>query len=139
MKKNTAGPKRPYDPLKDTRRFCDGVRLHSVVGLVLSSYANQFMHQTQSNFSHTEFCRAAIPILSRLGLIVLIDPKTEIPEWLEPRDRRLAKRGGGKPIWMPTQDFSFDALRGVRGELRNNEIIWTKVRLPKRLRKRALN
>lgn len=130
---------RPYIPLKDTRRYSDGVRLHEFVGLVLSAGANMLANQTGLSISHTEFGRAAIPVLKKLGLIVLVDPKSELPAWLPTRERKLAKRGGGNPIWMPTPDFSFDALDGTVVEICDGTIVWTKIRLPKRLRKKTVH
>jgi hypothetical protein len=71
-------------------------------------------------------------VLQRLGLAVLIDPHKRLPDWLGNRERKLAKRGGMRPIWMPTKDMPFDVWRYVVSEFRNNEIIWSTCELPRK-------
>jgi hypothetical protein len=51
--------------------------------------------------SQAELSRVALPILEDLGLVKLINPADPLPEWLRERERKVAMRGGRKPIWMP--------------------------------------
>ncbi len=122
---STLSRKRKYEPLKDARRFCDGVRLHEYVGAVLvSGWESLKAQRPEAKLSPMEFSRVAIPLLSELSLIVLVDPKSDIPEWLDERSRKLARRGNMLPIWMPAPSLSFGVWKNVTmhvqhgGELR---------------------
>ncbi len=75
--------------------------------------------------SRAEFSRAALPILEKLGFVALIDPTQQLPSWLAERDRKLAKRGGMKPIWMPTPKMPIDIWSRVISKVRNGQIMWT--------------
>jgi hypothetical protein len=121
--------KREYSRFKDTRRFADGVRLHEWVGMVLRCgwYDLRERHPA-SKMSQSEFSRAAIPILKHLDLIVLIDPRAPLPNWIVGRrDKRLAARGGKLPIWFPTECLYRvkNLWRDVMSDLRDGEIIWS--------------
>jgi hypothetical protein len=121
---------RIYDPLKDTRRFSDGVRLHEWVGMVLvNGWDDLHCRSYNCDVSQSEFSRSAIPVLARLQLIVLIDPNDPLPDWLSHRDRKLANRGGKLPIWMPDCEAHKDkkslAAREVRINCRRDFLVIT--------------
>jgi hypothetical protein len=69
-------------------------------------------------------------MLARLGLIVLIDPNIALPEWMSHRDRKLANRGGKRPIWMPTAKpmSTTKVWSQLRSELKGGEIVWSIVK-----------
>ena len=126
---------RIYDPLKDTRRFSDGVRLHEWVGMVLvNGWDDLHCRSYECEVSQSEFSRSAIPVLARLQLIVLIDPNDPLPDWLSHRDRKLANRGGKLPIWMPTAKLikTKNVWRQVRSELIAGEIFWSITEAPEK-------
>ena len=126
---------RIYDPLKDTRRFSDGVRLHEWVGMVLvNGWDDLRCRSYDCDVSQSEFSRSAIPVLARLQLIVLIDPNDPLPDWLSHRDRKLANRGGKLPIWMPTAKLikTKNVWRQVRSELIAGEIFWSITEVPEK-------
>jgi hypothetical protein len=78
---------RAYEPLKDTRRFSDGVRLHERVGMALvHGWDDLHGRYPSCGVSQSEFSRSAIPILARVQLIVLVDPNEPLPNWLCHRD-----------------------------------------------------
>ncbi|QDM16065.1 hypothetical protein FNL56_09365 [Tardiphaga sp. vice304] len=136
MSKETAKPTRKYIPRDDARRFSDGVRLHPFVGYQLNDGWQDFRrNHPYCKTTPAEFAKSAIPVLQRLGLITLIDPAVEIPEWLNDRDAELARRGGKLPIWMPMPKFSWDLdpWKYAIPEMRGNDIIWLEARLPKKL------
>ena len=127
--------KRKYVPEGDTRRFSDGVRLHPFIGYSLNDgWHDLISRYPECKVTPAMFSRAAIPILERLGLIVLINPYGDIPAWLNPRDTKLVRRGNKLPIWMTAQDFPWDCnlWKHVVSELRNGEIIWSRAKRPKR-------
>lgn len=119
------------DPLKDGRRFSDGVRLDPVVGWQLANRADALnLRFPGMPISRASFVRTALPILVRLGLVDLIDPRVFLPAWLSQSQREYAVRGGGRPIWMPTNvkrlcDIEFDCIDG--------EIVCTKPTAKRRL------
>jgi hypothetical protein len=127
--------KRKYVPEDDARRFSDGVRLHPFIGYSLNDGWRDLISRYPENaVTPADFSRAAIPILERLGLIVLISPLHDVPSWLNPRDTKLVRRGNKRPIWMMAKDFPWESnlWKYVVSELRNGEIIWSKVKHPAR-------
>lgn len=132
-------PVRKYNPLNDTRRFSDGVRLHRYVAVVLHyGYMNLRDRYPESEISVAEFMREAIPILHRLKVIALVDPSKEVPDWLDDRDKRLARRGGQLPIWMGiyTADLDPGIWVSVVSDIRNGQIVWSKTEIRSRERDR---
>jgi hypothetical protein len=112
---------------KDTRRFSDGVRIHQYVGVVLKFGRDDLLRRfPDCSISQAEFSSAALPVLKRLGRVALIDPRKPLPDWLRDRERKLAKRGGMLPIWMPTEDLHiFEVWQSVVPEIRNNKLVWS--------------
>jgi hypothetical protein len=124
-KQTTANQQPKYGALADTRRYSDGVRVHEHLGYILMNGGNDLRDRyPDSRVSRAEFSRAAIPVLARLGFITLIDPEKPLPDWLQDRDRKLARRGGMQPIWMPTPNLPDDVWRRVVSGFRNGEITW---------------
>src|SRR5690349_398713 len=129
MSKRETENRRPkYSAQADTRRFVDGVRMHIYLGYILMAGGDDLLERyPDCRMSRAEFSRAAIPALERLGFIVLVDPQKPLPDWLGDRDRKLARRGGMRPIWMPTPRLPLDVWRRVVSELRDGEIVWRTV------------
>ncbi|MCK1625929.1 hypothetical protein IVA98_22740 [Bradyrhizobium sp. 160] len=117
----TVSSYRPRDPLKDARRFSDGVRLDPVVGWQLTDRADALNVRFPSmRMSRASFIRTALPILARLGLVDLIDPRAFLPEWLSQSQKEYAASGGRSPIWMPTNVKKLCAVEFdyIGGEIR---------------------
>lgn len=102
-KKSEVSARKKYIPLDDTRRFSDGIRIHPYVDVMLW-FGRHKLNQRHPDHvvSAAQFSRATLPILKRLDCISLVEPLVCIPDQLSDRDRKLAKRGGKLPIWMPT-------------------------------------
>jgi len=133
----TKKPTRKYNPLNDTRRFSDGVRLHPDVAVVLEyGYMILRGRYTESAISRAEFMREAISILHRLKVIALVDPSIEVPDWLNDRDKRLARRGAVLPIWMGvyTADLDPSIRNSVVSDIRNGQIIRSEIEIKSRKR-----
>jgi hypothetical protein len=125
FEKTNARNTREYSPQTDTRRYSDGVRLHEYLGYILMEGGNDLMRRyPDMRVSRAEFARAALPVLERLGLVILIDPLKPLPSWLGDRERKLVMRGGSKPIWMPTQSMPFYVWDRVVSEVRDGQIVW---------------
>jgi hypothetical protein len=125
QKAKTKEKKRAYSPLSDPRRFSDGVRMHEYLGYILMEGGNHLsIRCPNQRISRADFSRAALPVLKRLGLVALIDPTKPLPLWLRHRERKLVKRGGMKPIWMPTPKMPLDVWRRVVSDIHRGEIVW---------------
>jgi hypothetical protein len=137
-KEITEDRQRKCSPLADIRRFSDGVRLHPRLGETLAFEAGMFLDEYRDRqISRAEISRSLIPVLERLGYIVLIDPQKPLPNWLRDRERKLARRGGMKPIWMPT--LTFPSTLNLVPQIQNGKIIWRKFqRISKRKTGRRL-
>lgn len=130
-------PVHKYNPLNDTRRFSDGVRLHPYVAVILYyGHSNLLDRYPESEISVREFMREAIPVLHGLKLIALVEPSKEVPDWLNDRDKRLTRRGGLLPIWMGvyTTDLDPGIWESVVSDIRNGQIIWSKAETKSRKR-----
>ena len=90
----------------DTRRVCDGIRLHPLLGAILAAGAREIRSQNPGKkLSNLDFCRSAIAQLEKLDLIHKIEAGASLPHGLDDRSARLAKRRGGTPIWFPTDEL----------------------------------
>jgi hypothetical protein len=89
---------------KNIRRFSDGVRLDPSLGemLALGARALRALHPN-CTIRNPDVARLAIDVLADLDIVVLIDPGKSMPDWLDDADRKFAKRGLGRPIWIPRQ------------------------------------
>src|SRR5438874_2335251 len=97
IEKTRARNTRKYSPQADTRRYSDGVRMHQYLGYILMEGGNDLVRRyPDMRVSRAEFARSALPVLQRLGLVILIDPLKPLPSWLRDRERKLAMRGGKK-------------------------------------------
>jgi hypothetical protein len=99
--------------------------MHPYVGVVLRyGRGDLLLRFPRCAISQAEFSRAALPVLKRLGRVALIDPRKPLPDWLRDRERKLAKRGGMLPIWMPTEDLHiFEVWQSVVPEIRNKRLV----------------
>jgi hypothetical protein len=70
---------------EDTRRLCDGIRIHPYLGEVLAAAGNAFRENLR--FRNDQFNRVAIPFLENAGLIVKIDPHQPLPAGLPQREK----------------------------------------------------
>jgi hypothetical protein len=85
---------------------------------------NLLARYPEHRISLGEFSRVAIPVLEKLGLVTLIDPHKPLPFWMDDRERKLALRGGMRPIWMPIAPIPLDVWSRVVSEPRDGEITW---------------
>jgi hypothetical protein len=91
----------------DTRRFCDGVRLHPLLGGVLAMGAEQMRSKYPGQkITNREFCSSAIPLLYTRGLAYKIEARVHLPSNLRDDLAKLAKRQNGSPIWFPTDELA---------------------------------
>src|SRR5688572_20669880 len=88
--------------MNDTRRFCDGSRLHPYLGGMLASGARMLRDRhPKLKFMNDEYNRAAIPLLDQERLILKFDARSELPDWLPEELKELVKRQPNIPIWIP--------------------------------------
>jgi hypothetical protein len=82
----------------DSRRVCDGVRLHPLLGEILQSGA-QLLREShpEAGITTTTFARSAIALFSELGLIYMVEANKSTPANLSPALIRIAKRQSGSP------------------------------------------
>jgi hypothetical protein len=100
-----------------------GQKLHVRVAQICSAYAHQLRQQYSGRWiGDVRVFLAAIAEMSRLGYIVLVDGKKNIPSWMSEEMVREIKRVKYEPIWMPTPKLHkihvFDVLQPtiVRGK-----------------------
>ena len=89
--------------MEDTRRFCDGVRLHPYLGGILAMGATRIRSiYPDQKISNLEFSQSAISQLYTRGLIYKIEARVHLPTNLHDELAKLAKLQNGSPIWFPT-------------------------------------
>jgi hypothetical protein len=104
--------------MKDTRRFCDGERLHPYLGRMLASGAGPLRDKyPELKFLNDDYSRAAIPLLDQARLIIKFDARNKLPDWLPDELTKLVKRQPDIPIWIPNirldwlDDFESEPVR----------------------------
>jgi hypothetical protein len=114
--------------MEDTRRFCDGVRLHPLLGSILAMGATRIRSiYPGQKISNLEFSRSAIPQLHTRGLIYKIEARVHLPTNLRDDLAKLAKRQNGSPIWFPTDELVDRSERiwlDLSPGFANGAIIW---------------
>lgn len=129
-KQSDVKSRRKYNPLHDTRRFSDGIRIHPYVhGMLWFGGHKLNIHYPNHTISAAQFSRATLPILNCLKFIGLVEPLRCIPEQLNDRDRKLARRGGMLPIWMPTLEgyqTGDDLWDDLDPDIMNGKLVWRK-------------
>jgi hypothetical protein len=112
----------------DTRRVCDGIRLHPFLGEILSYGARQMRSQNPGiKITNLDFCRSAIAQLENLHLIRKIEARTFLPPDLKDRLAKLARRQHGTPIWFPTDELAdrwIDIWSELSPWLKGEVIVW---------------
>jgi hypothetical protein len=120
----------------------DGIRLAPKVAAVLADGLDDLQSRYPGcDVARATFARAAIPLLAWLGLIVLIDPRRSLPDWLDDGEREMAKSGNRRPIWMPTYDLLIleNAWQGATSRVCRGEIVWQFSLMPsQRIREKSL-
>lgn len=85
--------------------------IYGLIRCILVAYAqglrDKYPDQTIRNATVFE---SAIPELSRLGYIELVDGRHGIPAWLPDQMIRTIKRVKYQPIWMPGPNFPDSGL-----------------------------
>jgi hypothetical protein len=123
---------RKYNIENDLRRALDGARLHGLIGYALiNGWWSLVERYPDCKKTRWDFARSAVPVLQRAGVIALIDPVVEIPEWLPARHAKTVRRVK-RPIWMmtPTYPWKSDLWKHFVAEMRGGEIIWVKTNDP---------
>jgi hypothetical protein len=114
--------------MEDTRRFCDGVRLHPWLGRILAMGARRMRWRYPGQkISNLEFSRSAIPQLHTRGLIYKIEARVHLPTNLPDDLAKLAKRQNGSPIWFLTDELGERWLQiwdDLPPRYANGAIIW---------------
>jgi hypothetical protein len=117
----------------DTRRICDGIRLHPFLGEILSYGARQMRSQNPgTKITNLDFCRSAIAQLASLDLIYRIEARTFLLPGLKDRLAKLARRQQGTPIWFPTDELAdrwIDIWSELTPSLQGKVIAWRSCQL----------
>ncbi|MEY9108193.1 hypothetical protein ABH999_004389 [Bradyrhizobium yuanmingense] len=118
--------------MKDTRRYCDGIRIHPYLGGMLAAEGRILRERYfPLRILTDEYNRAAIPLLNEAELIQKFDPTKELPDWLPNELKRLIRRHRHIPIWIPdirryvlddfagdpVRDFLRSSLEEIRGQV----------------------
>jgi hypothetical protein len=103
-------------------------KLHGYIRSICRMYAGQLRQDYKDNTIRNKVVfDSAIPELARLGYIVLVDGRINIPSWLPEALVHTIKRVKYHPIWMPSPKLlSLDAwmFEILWPTMKEGEIVW---------------